>query len=101
LTTPSALIPVYPLVNQDAEATDSDAKAKANEEPAVWPDVKKTPPKNTGARRYSASFYQAMLDDDEEEKQQQQAKGESKNLKEKPGLPWTLTEEGKKGRSDE
>jgi len=96
---PDALNPVDPELLKEPEAKRDSKESDAASNPT--PEVKTVQPTNTGGRRYSASFYQAMLEDDEEEKQQQQVKGESKNLKEKPGLPWTLTEEGKKGRQDD
>ena len=90
-------------VNSDVPEVPEDAEAEERVSDRVaTPEVTTVTPTNTGGRRYSASFYQAMLEDDEEERQQQQqAADDSKNLKDQPGLPWTLTEEGKKGRSDE
>lgn len=84
-----------PTVTDNQEAVVTDPAEKPNK-----PEVKTVAPTNTGGRRYSASFYQAMLEDDEQEQQQKQ-NDDNKNLKQQPGLPWTLTEEGKKGRSDD
>lgn len=97
---PEALNPVEPEVEEKEE--EAPAPEKKEIEPAAAPEVKTVTPTNTGGRRYSASFYQAMLEDDEDERQQQSPQpDESKNLKQQPGLPWTLTEEGKKGLKDD
>jgi len=101
---PEALNPVEPEVEEKAEEKEEETPApeKKEIESTAAPEVKTVTPTNTGGRRYSASFYQAMLEDDEDERQQQSPQpDESKNLKQQPGLPWTLTEEGKKGLKDD
>ncbi|WP_086481343.1 Dyp-type peroxidase [Oceanospirillum sanctuarii] len=102
---PDAVNPVEPEVDPDAETEKkvSDQVQTPEVAPEAAPEVKSVTPTNTGGRRYSASFYQAMLEDDEEQRQSQQETpdNESKNLKQQPGLPWTLTEEGKKGLKDD
>ncbi len=96
---PDALNRVEPEIEKQQDAaSETDKKVS---DPGTVPEVKTITPTNTGARRYSASFYQAMLDDEEEEQQQNQQADSGKNLKQQPGLPWKLTEEGKKGLKDD
>lgn len=102
---PDGVSPVEPEVDPEAETEKkvSDQVQTPDLAPEVATDIKSPTPTNTGGRRYSASFYQAMLEDDDEQRQSQQVKpnNENKNLKQQSGLPWTLTEEGKKGLKDD
>ncbi|WP_211224791.1 Dyp-type peroxidase [Oceanospirillum beijerinckii] len=58
------------------------------------------PPATSSNKRYSASFYQAMIEDDEQEKQasEEQVKESLKSLK---GLPWSLNDAAKKNRDQD
>lgn len=57
-------------------------------------------PPASSNKRYSASFYQAMIEDDEQEKQasEEQVEESLKNLK---SLPWSLNEDARKNKDQD
>ncbi|MBB1485379.1 Dyp-type peroxidase [Oceanospirillum sediminis] len=92
------VIPVPSVENEQESEPVTSATEQNVPVPASSLPVEENSNSSQSSKRYSATFYQAMIEDDEKEKEQQSkphVDTSDDGLKDLKSLPWSLTDDGK------